>query len=202
MKRNLIIFLSSILTQLLSAQFSDNTCLFGKFGPSFGNYSGGEVSLEYIIDNRLSFGVGVYQLEKLADNIPDDYIPPSGGLSFFYLFHPKQNATTYFFSIGKVLELNKNKRLNLSGGFGYLNLQQPINYVKITPLESTSEIYHSAENYSYDYSSANNIAFILNPEIDFTRKYIGISLGVISIVSKDYFSCGVEVSLLLGFVNN
>ena len=201
MKRNLIVFISVILTQLLSAQFSDNTCLFGKIGPSFGNYSGSEISLEYIINNRLSFGLGVYQLEKLADNIPDDYIPPSGGLSFFYLFHPKQNATTYFFSIGKVLELNKNKRLNLSGGIGYLNVEKPVNYVKITPQESTSEVYHSAENYTYDYFSTRNVALVLNPEIDFTRKYVGLSLGLVSIVSKDYFSFGVEVSLLLGFVN-
>lgn len=201
MKRNLIVFLGLILTQLLSAQFSYNTYLFFKIGPSFGNYSGSEISLEYIVDKRLSFGAGVYRLERLADNIPDDYIPPFGGLSFFNLFHPKKNATTYFFSIGKILELEKHKRLNLSGGIGYLNLKEPINYVKIIPQESTPEVYHSAENYTYDYSSVNNIALVLNPEIDFTRKYIGLSLGVISIVSRDYFSCGVKVSLLLGFVN-
>ncbi len=83
--------------------------LYIKPSGSVGNYYGGKIALEYINRNEQSFTLGMYGQGRLANNIPDDYVPPSGLFGEVSLFglkldYPMEERTTYYLATGKGIE--------------------------------------------------------------------------------------------------
>jgi hypothetical protein len=199
--RYYLIFLGILISQAVCAQILENRNLYFKTSGSLGNYFGGKVSIEYVNTNNQSFCLGIYGQGRRAHNVPKDYVPPSGILGQVFLFgldHPMEERTTYYLATGKVFKLNNSRtRFNLIGGLGCSYLKTPIDFIKTIPQGS------SAENYSYNINNVFSLGLVINPSVDFAAwKYFGISVGLISIISKNRFSVGFEASYLIGLVNN
>jgi len=198
-----LIILGVLICQIASAQKLENRNLYFKLGGSIGNFNGGKISLEYINLKGQSFSIAMCGQGRRAPNIPKDYVSPSGifGKILFWgqeLDYPKENRTTLYLATGKNIDLNQNGkiRLNFAGGLGCSYLTTPINFIKKEPQGT-------AENYYYLYKKEYSLGVVLNPSVDFAVwKYFGFSAGILSIISKERFSCGVEVSYLIGLVNN
>ena len=199
--RYCFIFFGILFSQVVCAQILEDRDLYFKASGSLGNYFGGKVSLEYVNTKDQSFCFGIYGQERRSHNIPKDYVPPSGVFGQVFLFgldYPMEERTTYYLATGKILKLhNSRTRFNFVGGLGCSYLKTPIDFIKKIPQGS------SAENYSYNYKNEYSFGLVINPSVDFAVwKYFGFSVGLISIISKDRFSFGFEVSYLIGLVNN
>jgi len=191
-----------LICQIVSAQLPENSNLYLKAGGIVGNYYGVDLSLEYISHKEQSFSAGVYFQNRKSPDIPEDYVSPLGimGKVMFWgldLDYPKVELTTFYLSTGKVLKSNSGKiRYDLSGGIGVNYIVAPANFIKKEPLES-------AENYSYTFNKGYSLGLIINPSVDFAIwKYFGFSTGITSMISKEGFTCGIEIAYLIGLVNN
>lgn len=193
----ILLVLGILITQLTSAQVLQDRSFYLKTGGSIGNYPGGEISLEYISITDYSFSLAICGQGRRFRDLPDDYIPPSGvfGWMSMGLDYPREERTTYYFTLGKVLSKKNDKiRFNLKGGLGLNNLRYPADFRKIAP-DST------AENYSYRYLSTNRLALVVNPTIDIAVwKYAGISTGFSAIISPNRSSFAFQITLMFGLL--
>ena len=166
-------------------------------------FYGGKLSMEYISPKGQTFALALYSQMRKAPGIPSDYSSPLGifGKALFWspgFDYPQEIRNTVYVSTGKVIALNSagKTRLNLSGGIGCSYLKTPVDFVPVDPVVT-------AENYTYSSSTGYSVALVLNPVVDFAIwKYFGFSTGLISIISRDRVSCGIEISYLLGYVNS
>jgi len=194
-----LLFLGIMISHYASGQILQDRDLYLKMSGSLGNYLGGKISLEYINKKDYSFSLGVYGQGRKYRNLPSDYVPPSGMFSVFLfgMDYPQEEWTTFYISFGKVLKTRSDIiRFNLSGGLGFNNLKYPSDFRKITPV-------NSAENYYYSLHTKNSLGLLINPTVDFVFwKYFGISTGLVSNISPNRFSLGIEFSVLFGIVRN
>jgi hypothetical protein len=201
--RNCLIILGVVVCPFVFAQAPADKYLYAKCGVSIGNINAGKLSLEYISPKGQSFTIAVCGQTRNAPGIPHDYVSPSGifGKIFFLgrdLDYPKETRTTVYLATGTMYTFNNSgkTRFNLAGGIGCSYLSTPGHFVHKEPQGT-------AENYSYSISSGYSVAIVFNPVIDFAvSKYFGFSTGLISIISRDRVSCGIEISYLLGYVNS
>jgi hypothetical protein len=191
-----------LISQLVFAQLPENSNLYLKAGGIIGNYYGADISLEYVNNNEQSFSIGAYIQNRKAPDIPEDYISPLGivGKIFFWgldLDYPQVEVTTFYLSTGKILKSNTDKiRFDLSGGVGFNYINTPTGFIKKEPQESM-------ENYSYTYEKGYSFGLIINPSVDFAVwKYFGFSAGITSMITRDRFTCGLEIAYLIGLVNH
>jgi hypothetical protein len=188
-----------LISHFASGQILQDKELYFKGSGILGNYFGGKISLEYINKKDYSFSLGVSGQGKKYQDLPSDYISPSGILAWvnFGLDYPQEEWTTFYITLGKVLKTRNDKiRFNLSSGLAFNNLKYPSDFKKITPV-STSE------NYSYSYLTKNSPGIIINPTVEFAIwNYFRFSTGLISNISPNRCSVGFEAALLLGIVRN
>lgn len=198
-----LVLMLVLICQFAFAQASADKYLYAKISGSIGMFYGGKLSMEYISPKGQTFALALYSQMRKAPGIPSDYSSPLGifGKALFWspgFDYPQEIRNTVYVSTGKVIALNSagKTRLNLSGGIGCSYLKTPVDFVPVDPVVT-------AENYTYSSSTGYSVALVLNPVVDFAIwKYFGFSTGLISIISRDRVSCGIEISYLLGYVNS
>lgn len=131
--RGLFIILTCTFSALsLSAQFSHHNAIYLSTEPNVGNYFGSDINLKYVLNESLSLRAGYNGNIRKLRSQPPDYSSGLAGLFAFELSNPWDGFETIQFSVGKIINLEKNRmiRMNMSIGLGYSNIRNVTNWKK------------------------------------------------------------------------
>jgi len=161
MKRTLTICLLIGSIHSANAQFANNNAIYSTSGLSFGNYMGGDVSLNYVYREKYSCRVGYSDYLRKPKSQPADYSSGLAKAIIFGLENPHDQIENYQIALGRIYRLNETGtiRVNLSIGVGYTIIKEPENWQKV---EGISLV---AKNYTWDYHRQNTVSLIINPQI-------------------------------------
>lgn len=201
MRQFIILLFLIVSVNIANAQFADNNAIYlsGELGG--GNYFNGDLSLNYVYKGNYSLKMGYSGNVRKAVSRPEDY--QSGlvkGLFLFGLINPKDYLDSYHISLGKIMNLNKNKkiRLNLMFGVGYTTITEPENWEKV---EGTIIDGLVMDNYTWDDKERHGVSFIVNPKIEFpVTRYWGVTVSPMVQFNKDRTYFGISVGSMLGFL--
>ncbi|GET22093.1 hypothetical protein [Prolixibacter denitrificans] len=197
MKRTLIkgLFICSIHSA--NAQFANNNAIYSTSGLSFGNYMGGDVSLNYVYREKYSCRVGYSDYLRKPKSQPADYSSGLAKAIIFGLENPHDQIENYQIAVGRICKLNETGtiRANLSIGVGYTIIKEPENWQKV---EGTSLV---AENYTWDYHRQNTVSLIINPQIEFPFTNIyGLTISPMLQLNKDRTYVGIGIGQMIGIL--
>ncbi|HLW30818.1 MAG TPA: hypothetical protein VKX40_01060 [Aequorivita sp.] len=160
----LIIFLGTLTKGY--PQFSKKNLFYGDVGFFWGNYSGFELGVNYIRNEKYSFQASYYHHIIEAQEMPADF-RTSSLINLGPTIFPEVNVPdiNHSFNIlgGYIYNLNLKRtvRLNLQAGIAFLHMQYATNFQK-----RSSPVFFG-DNYEYDFKYRNTVAVIINPRIDF-----------------------------------
>ena len=182
-----------IFSLQLTAQFSEKNAIYLSLELVAGNYSGANLNLNYVFNEKISLQAGVFGYSRKAKSKPNGY---SSGLLGSFLYQPREEMNGYQFLIGRVIVLNKRgtTRANLSGGLGFTKIEAPENwaYTGSNPL---------VPNYGYDDAKKNAVSLIINPKIEFAfTRYFGFTLSPILQINKESTFVGIGFGLVTGLL--
>lgn len=188
-------FILLIFVLQLNAQSSEKNAIYVTGGLNAGNFWGGNLNLNYVLNEKYSFQAGISGLFRESKSKPEDFSSGivgflSLGLSNILYLDEMEN---YQLLAGKIFMLNRSNtaRLNLAGGIGYTVLTEPTNWKRVTD-------YTIVENYTYDRITHGTISLIINPgiELPFSR-YLGFTLSPMLQINKyrTYIGFGIEAMI-------
>ncbi|WP_421919888.1 hypothetical protein [Marinifilum sp.] len=202
MKLNILIAGLILIGHPLLAQESKTTShnLYIGLSNALGNFYGGDISLDYIHNNKLSFHFTYHRFERKDPALPNDY---SGGLVDLFTFgenYPNERLESIAFLGGMVFPYKGSKkgRWNLRAGFAYSKFRKPFDYKKV---DSGVIGNLFVGNYNWQFSKAESMSLILKPELEIAFfRHFGIGIHTNLIYNKDAFIVGLGVCLKFGFV--
>lgn len=203
MKSLVLLAIFCIAATTVSAQFSyknsnrksTNNSLYVTGDVMVGNYKGGDLGLNFMIDKKYSIKIGFSATDKSPIAPPTDFLKsaqtdvqrPEGSF---------QNFENLYLTIGRVLFLNSKEKLRiiLQGGPGISNMRTPDNW--------RWAVNNSAEAvYVNDISVSKKICLIVNPKLELPiASVMGISVGPMCIYSKENSFFGASIGLIYGLI--
>ena len=159
-----------------------------------GNGNGGDIGLNYIINNKFSLKIGFCATNKLAVAAPTDFLKSASSLAPIDNTKSFKNFENFSLLIGRVFLLNSRSkiRFNIQCGTGITNVRIPQNY-------RWTENSIEASAYDYDINTKKQISFTLNPRIELPiAKVFGFSLGPMYVHSKNNTYFGAGIGLIYG----
>lgn len=177
-----------------TAQIGERDFLYLNFEIRFGNYLGLAGGLNYILNEKYSFHVGMMGGIRNAKNKPGDY---AGGLASAFVLgmdSPKDVIEDYSLMVGKIINLNSTQRVifNIKGGVCYTRYYEPHKFEKLTSNWLTA-------NYSYEVTEFRRMSFILNPVVEFPFTFWrGFNISPVLHVSKDRITYLIGIGGIIG----
>lgn len=204
MKLNTLIAIVGLIVSAYTVRAQEtktaNDNFYMDLSVALGNFYGGDVSLNYIHNNKVSFQFSYHRFERKDPSLPDDY---SGGLVDLFTFgghYPNERLESVAFLGGMVLPYKGSKkgRWNLRAGFAYSKYRKPLDYERI----NTGVIGNLfVGNYTWGYQDAESMSLILKPELEIAFfRHLGTGIHANVIYNKDAFIVGLGLSLKFGFV--
>ncbi len=199
MKR-IIILLAVIFTSvtLANAQFAKNNALYAAAELNLGNYFGGDLNLNYVLNEKYSFKLGYTGNFKKPKTLPDDFSTGVTGILVWGLNHPMDQFENYGASVGRIYKINQSGtiRVNLSLGIGYTIFTEPENWEKIN-----DKLVHLQENYSYDNIEYKAVSLIVNPKIEFPiTRFFGFTISPMLQINKKRTYFGIGIGTMIGLL--
>lgn len=193
MKKFLLRFSVFILSLSATAQWSENNALYYAMDFNTGNYSGLDLSANYIYKEKYSFKLGYNINLRPPKSEPEDFKLGVQDLLTIGLLGPYDHMEQFYMGAGRVIPLNPKGsiRANLTLGIAITSIKEPTNWKK-NPM-------FLDRNYTYQYHKYHTISLIINPKIEFpfTRIY-GLSLSPSIHINKDRTYFGIGIGQLLG----
>ena len=155
--------------------------LFASTEFTIGNYYGLDLGLNFAIDNSYAFRLAYSGHVRRAKARPNDYEPGALNWLALGLLDPHDHIHNYQLVAGKLIPFKSNDeiRLNLSGGFGYTIISEPVNW----ELSLNGGL---AGNYSFEYEKKPGVSLIVNPKIEFLFDGLaGLTVSTMFQLSKD-----------------
>lgn len=199
MKKTMFIFILLIFSSTLNAQFSEKNAIYFTSGLNVGNFWGGHLNLNYILDNKYSFQAGISALMREPKSKPEDF--SSGltglltlGLSDLAYYDAMAN---YQILVGRIFMPSKSSttRFNIAAGIGYTMLAEATNW------EYVFDKLSIGENYTYDMVTHSSLSFIIEPKVEFpSTRYFGFTLSPMLQINKDWTYIGVGIGVMVGLL--
>ncbi len=203
MKTLLLFAIFCITATSVSAQYSykflnkkeTNNSLYVTGDVMVGNYKGGDLGLNFVIDKKYSIKIGFSATNKAAIAPPTDFLKSaqtevqSSETAF-------QNFENLYLSIGRVLFLNSKQkaRIVLQGGPGISNMRTPDNW-----RWAVNDV--SQAVYVNDITVSKKICLIVNPKLELPiAPVMGISVGPMYIYSKENSFFGAGIGIIYGLI--
>lgn len=195
---SILVFILPIFALQLNAKFSEKNAIYLTGGLNVGNFWGGNLNLNYVLNEKYSFQAGISGLLRESKSKPEDF--SSGVVGIFTLGLSNllylDEMENYHLLAGKIFMLNRNNtsRLNLAGGIGYTILTEPTNWKRVTG-------YTIGENYTYDRITHGTISLIINPGVEFPfTRYLGFTLSPMLQISKYRTYVGFGIEMMIGLL--
>lgn len=203
MKSLLLFAIFCITATTVSAQFSDkflnskssNNSLYVTGDVMVGNYKGGDLGLNFMIDKKYSIKVGFSATDKSPIAPPSDFLKSaqtdvkSSDAAF-------QNFENFYLTFGRVLFLNSKQkaRIVLQGGPGISNMRTPDNW-RWSVNDGSQAVYVN------DISVSKKICLIVNPKLELPiAPVMGISVGPMYMYSKENSFFGAGIGIIYGLI--
>jgi len=194
MKLISIVLLMLLTVPSLQAQAPESHLIYGEIDYIFGNYFGGEISLNYAYQESYVVNISFSEFASNADNTPSDFRGGIISAVTLGLGGPKDRIKTYAMSIGKMIKLNEanNLRLNLLVGAGYTTFISPTNWEKLGAIGV-------GNNYTWSTQKSNLISLVINPKFDYLfSKIAGLSFSPTILINKQESFYGFGIGLVFG----
>jgi len=178
------------------SQLPDKQFLYVNGGFSVGNLSGGQIGINFAVDNKFSIQAEYSGVVRNSKKIPDDYFTGVIGIFTFGASNPKDEVSSCRLMAGKLKAINSTCtiRINFKGGLSYLTFKEPYNFNK-------GNGYLIDANYTWDYISKHQLGLILKPEVEFVfSNYIGAAVTPYCELTSNISTVGIGVNVLLGKV--
>jgi hypothetical protein len=191
-----------LIARTLNAQESKTSSdnFYIDLSATLGNFYGGDISLNYIHNNKVSFQFFYNRFERKDPSVPADY---SGGLVDLFTFggkYPNERLESIGILGGLVLPYKGSKkgRWNLRAGFAYSKFRKPMNYEKLDAGIVGSLF---VGNYSWLFEESESMSLVLKPELEIAIfKHVGTGFHANLIYNKHAFIVGLGLSIKFGFV--
>lgn len=180
-----------------STRWSEKHFLYASGDVMVGNYNGGDLGINYIINSKYSIKFGFSASNKQTSSQPMDYLKSSENEIPSGVDLPNENLENFHIMLGRVINLNstENVRIIIQGGPGLSNSRVPTNWQW-----RENNFYKS--NYDFDIQKKKNLSLIINPKIEFPlASIIGFSVGPMFIYSKETSFFGVGIGILYGIIS-
>lgn len=194
MKTTIFIFILTIISSTVNAQFSEKNAIYLTSGLNVGNFWGAHLNLNYIINNKYSFQAGISGLVREPKSKPQNYSQGLLGLPDFAYY---DGMGDFQILVGRIFMSfqNSTTRLNIVAGIGYTEMNEATNW------ESVYDKFRIGSNYTYDIVTHNSISFIIEPKIEFpSTRYFGLILSPRFQINKDWAYVGVGIGAMLGLL--
>lgn len=178
------------------AQLPDNQFLYVNGGYSGGNLTGGQVGVNFAVDDKFSIHVEYSGVTRKSKSTPVDYTGGFFGALALGTTAPKDNIHSFRIMAGTVKTINSTGkvRINLKAGFSVLTIKEPYNWEKIWGLLLVP-------NYTWDYRSKQQLGLVLKPEFEFVfANFIGAAITPYCELTREISTVGIGFNLLLGKV--
>ena len=194
-------FIITILLVIGTAQKSfaqgiDKPLYYFSSEVNLGNYIGITMDLNYIVDQKYTFKLGVVANIRRPVNQPTDYTSGLIGILSFGLAQPVETMGSINAAVGKIYNLNsaKSLRLNTAVGIGFTQIQTVGNWQK--DLNA-----NFVENYTYDNVSKNVVSVIINPKLEIPLGGVfGFSVSPMAVLNSKSNYYGVGLGYIIGRV--
>ncbi len=200
MKRLLFVVIWSLLSlNMINAQFTANDAMYVTAEFNMGNYFGGDLNLNYVLNDKYTFKAGYTGNMRKAKSRPEDFTTGVVGILVWGANYPFDKYENFGVSAGRIIKMNQtgNIRMNLSFGVGYTIYTEPENWKKIN-----DNFVSIKENYSYDHVKHHTVSLIVNPKIEFLlTKYFGLTVSPMLQVNKDRTYFGIGVGSMIGLLH-
>ena len=179
-----------------SSRWSKKHFLYASGDVMVGNYNGGDLGINYILNKKYSVKFGFSATNKPSTSQPLDFLKSSENEIPTNFNMPSENLENFHIMLGRVISFNSKEyvRIILQGGPGLSNARVPTNWQW-----RENNLYQS--NYNYDMKINREISFILNPKIEFPlTSVIGFSIGPMLIISKEKSFFGAGIGIMYGII--
>lgn len=178
------------------AQLQENQLLYGNLEFSLGNYWGGNIGINFAVNNKFSLQLEYSGTSRTPKSIPSDY--SIGLIDVFSLgtTTPKDRIQSVRFAAGKIQTINQpgTIRINLKAGISFLTVTKPTNWEK-------ADVYFLTSNYTWKNKTTHQMGIVLKPEFEFLfANFAGIVVSPYCELTGNYNSVGVGIGMLLGKV--
>jgi len=187
-----LILLFAVFTSY--SQLPDKQLLYVNGGFSIGNLFGGQIGINFAVDNKFSIQAEYSGVVRNSKATPDDYFTGVIGLFTFGASNPKDGISSFRLMAGKLKAINSTGtiRINFKGGLSYLTIKEPYNFNK-------GNGFLIDANYTWDYISKHQFGLILKPEVEFVfSNYIGAAVTPYFELTSNFSIIGIGFNLLLG----
>ena len=161
---------------------------------NLGNYIGVTMDLNYILDEKYTFKLGVLGNIRRPVNQPADYTSGLIGILSFGLAQPVETMGSINAAVGKIYNLNaaKSLRLNTAVGIGYTQMKTIENWQK----DSDATL---VKNYTYDKVTKNVVSVIINPKLKIPlSRVVGFSVSQMAIINAKSSYYGIGIGYVIG----
>lgn len=196
MRRIVTFLLFVFFFSSLNAQFSENNSIYLFTDAEVGNFFGGKIGLNYVLKEKYSFGVAYAAYGRKAKSTPVDYTSGLVGAVMFTMTEPNDELQNGLLMAGRIVKLNERGtiRLNLLTGFGYSELKNPSDWIKVD-----GDGFNIADNYLYDFEKKQIFSFIFNPKVEFPfTRFYGLSVSPLLLINKEITVVGIGIGQMIG----
>jgi len=200
MKQLAIAFYILIGSVMANAQILKKNSFYLDAGATVGNYIGGDLSTNYIYNQKISFQLSYSHFERKDPSRPDDF---TGGLSSIASLGkstPKDKLKSFSILGGYILPYKGSDkgRWNLRAGLAYSEYKEAFDYHIIN---GSVEEEFLIGNYSYKNRYSEMVSLVLKPELEIAfSKYVGMGLAAFIVLNEKTTVFGLGINLKLGAV--
>ena len=192
-------FIITILLVIGTAQKSfaqeiDKPLYYFSSEVNLGNYIGITMDLNYIVDQKYTFKLGVVANIRRPVNQPTDYTSGLIGILSFGLAQPVETMGSINAAVGKIYNLNaaKSLRLNTAVGIGYTQMKTLDHWQK----DSDATL---VKNYTYDKVTKNVVSVIINPKLEIPLgRVVGFSVSPMAVINAKSSYYGIGIGYVIG----
>jgi len=178
-----------------SGGWAEKHFIYGSGDVLVGNYTGKDISVNYIYNNKFSVKFGFSASDKLA-SMPNFPLKSGEDVSSMPGHSPNENLENYHLMFGRVFRLDaKDKiRITVQGGPGISMLREPV-----VADNAVNSVFNP--NTDVNYEKTKNLSFILNPKIEFPIGCIlGLSAGPMVMINEDRTFFGASIGFMYGVI--
>lgn len=187
-----------VSTNAASAQDVEKHLYYLSSEVNLGNYIGFSADVNYLLDEKYTFKLGVVGNFRKPTNQPDDFSIGLFGVLSLGLLQPLENMGSVNAAVGKMYYLNPKKsiRVNAAVGIGYTEIRLIENWQK-----QMNPSY--GQNYTFDQVTNSTVSLIINPKVEFPLgRVFGFTLSPTAIINKEASYYGVGVGYMLGRIRS
>ncbi len=194
----LLAILILVSTNSAWAQDVEKHLYYGSSEFNFGNYLGVSADLNYILDEKYTFKLGVVGNVRKPVNQPADFSIGIFGILSLGLIQPLERMGSVNVAVGRLYYLNSKKsiRVNAAVGIGYTEIRSIENWQKdLNP--------SYVQNYTYDKVDKSTVSLIINPKVEFPLgRVFGFTASPTAIINKESNYYGVGIGYMIGRIRS